>query len=257
MGDEFPARLDRAEALIVEVVRHAIGPHLGERLPGQVDLAGCQIAHRDAEAVGADVAGFVGTRHLAKVFQRDAFLMELATRAVENGEVLHGARVTILQAAVSDAARLNLPAAAHCGQGIRRGPATLLQTIERMVAAAGGDQVGKLLDLKILGPLLDLHGRTIGYISTEKVRRKKRDRETRNSKPSPNQLRVPSYLSISSVRDSNLRCVSNFIYTRVEMDSNGISEFFFVFLKPFSESGCALADRWSIIRRKTIYIRKL
>ena len=115
----------RAEALIVEVVRHPVGPHLVQRPQGRLDLPGAEAAHRHAEAVGADVGRVVGARHLAEVLDRDALVVQVAARAVEDGQVLDRDGVAVLQAAVGQAARLDLPAAADGGQRVGRGPAAL------------------------------------------------------------------------------------------------------------------------------------
>src|SRR5262249_39192937 len=82
---------------------------------------------------------------------------EIPAWSVEDGEVLHGDGVAILQAAVRQSARLDFPATTNGRQRIGGGPAAFLQPIQRKHALTGRGDVGQLLDLEILWLLLDLH----------------------------------------------------------------------------------------------------
>src|SRR5437870_3857139 len=108
------------------------------------------MAHDEGKAVGADVTGEVSSGDLAEVGERDALLLERAARAVVDGEVLDGGGVAVLESAVREAARLDAPAPADKGQGVRCRPVAFFEAIEGKVTLIAGRDGGQLLDLEIV-----------------------------------------------------------------------------------------------------------
>src|SRR5262249_6574485 len=128
--NKFAARCDGAEPLVIKVIRHPVNSDFVECLLRDAKFGRCQLAQTDVKTVGADVSGAVRSRELTKISNCDVVVPQAALRAMEDGEVLYGCGVPILEASIGQAARLNLPAAANSGQRIRRGPAALLQPVE-------------------------------------------------------------------------------------------------------------------------------
>src|SRR5262249_12539595 len=108
---------------------------------------------------GADVGRGVGRVHLPKVGDGDALLLEIAVWAPENGQVLHRGCVAVLQSAIRDTVGLDGPATADDAQRVGSRAVVLLQAVKREISPRGGDHVGTLLDLKVLGGLLEFHRR--------------------------------------------------------------------------------------------------
>ena len=194
--DELALVAHRAKTLVVEVIGHAVLGHFFQGGLDGRDLLRLQCAQCQMEPIGPDVMGCIRDGDLAEVFHVNVMMRQPSARAAEDRQVLHLQGVAIFQAAVGEAVGLDLPTTAHRSQGVRSGPAALFHAIERERAVAGRHNVGQFLDLKVFGLLFELHGMH---------GRKKRDRETWNSKPSPSQLRIPDCLSISSMMRSSFR----------------------------------------------------
>src|SRR5579875_425154 len=108
------------------------------------------------KAIGPNISRRVGCGNLAEILHNDVVMMQIAARAVENGQVLHRGGVAIFQTTVGETARFEAPAAAYRRQRVQRGPAAFLQAIQSIRAVGGGD-CGKFLNLKIVRLLFDLH----------------------------------------------------------------------------------------------------
>src|SRR5207249_8942302 len=112
----------------------------------------------DAKPVGTDILRRIRRPDLAQVTQGHVMMLQAASWAVEDRQVLHGLGVPVLEAAVADAARLDLPAPANGFERVMRGPAALLQAIEGKRPLTRWDHVGKLFDLEIFRLLFQFHG---------------------------------------------------------------------------------------------------
>src|SRR5215203_328261 len=98
-------------------------------------------------------------------------------------EVLKGVGVAVLEPAVVEAVRGDLPATADRGQGVGRCPAALVQFVKCERTPLAGSDVRQLLDAEVVRLLFDLHGaRRIGVGAQKEIGR------SPDSKPSPNQL---------------------------------------------------------------------
>ena len=70
--------------------------------------------------------------------QRNGVVIQAAARAVMDRQVLNGVGVAILEAAVMEPLRRDVPAAADRGEGVGRRPAAFFEAIERERAAIAG-----------------------------------------------------------------------------------------------------------------------
>src|SRR5262249_39582138 len=138
-------------------IRHAVLPDLVQGLPAGGDGFRGHVPQGEAEAVSPDVPGGVTGRHLAQVLQGNSVVRQATRGPVEDGEGLGRLGMPVLEASVGDAAKVQLPAPPDRLDRIRGRPAALFQAVKRERPLLPGDYVGKLLNLKILGLLLELH----------------------------------------------------------------------------------------------------
>src|SRR5439155_6431665 len=193
-----------------------------------------QVTHDEAEAVGADLLRFKRPVALTEIGQVNALVRELACRAAADRQVLDGVGVPVLETPVGDAAGIQPPAPPHGQHRVGRGPAALVQAVQRVLARLGRLQVGQLFHEEIVGLLFELHGSGPGWhwqLAASGTRgggtgsaRKKRGREMVNSKASPSHFRIIAFLSTSptSVRGAAKTArafLRNFPFSRVDSSS--------------------------------------
>src|SRR5207249_1567716 len=117
---EFAAA-NRAETLLVEIIRQSISADFFERFLGITDFLLAQIPNGHVKTVPANVLRAERCRRPAEIFDAQSSLLESPLGAVKDGDVLDGEGVTILEAAEPDAFPLDFPA-----------PPNELQSIERV-----------------------------------------------------------------------------------------------------------------------------
>ena len=108
-GAEFTSLGNRAETLVVEIVRHSepAGCFQGFRVTQTDSLR--YIANHDPEPIGPDVLCRERGCCLAEVIELDGMVLEAAARPVVNGQVLDCSGMAILQPAVGDTIQGDLP----------------------------------------------------------------------------------------------------------------------------------------------------
>ena len=156
---KLSSRTDRPETLVVEIIRHPIDLDLFQNRPGPTYLGRGQPAQVQAKTIGLDVGRGVRLRYLAQVVHSHVLMVQPAPWAVEQGEILDGPGMSVLESAIGKAARRYLPAPANCSQGIGGRPAALLQPVETIRSLSARNDFGQLLDLEVLGLLLYFHCR--------------------------------------------------------------------------------------------------
>src|SRR5947209_16006207 len=82
---------------------------------------------------------------------------QVALWSPHKGEVLNRVGVPILEPGIRKPPALDAPAAPYNVQCVQRRPALFLQAVETKRTGGTRRYVGKLLDLKVLGQLLELH----------------------------------------------------------------------------------------------------
>ena len=155
--DELAAGADRAEPLVVEVVRQAVAGQRGEPGQGAFDRRGGQVAEHHDEPIAAELARAIGRREPAERLEVEARLVQRPVGSVDDGQVLDRLRVPILQAAVADPPSRQVPAPADGLDGLERSHPALGQPVENETALVTGSNQRKFLDLEIVGLAFELH----------------------------------------------------------------------------------------------------
>jgi hypothetical protein len=76
---------------------------------------------------------------------------------VEDGKVLYGLSMTVLETAVGHAVGIELPTSPDDADSVGRRPASLLEAIERESSFGRRDNIRQLFYLEVFGLLLDFH----------------------------------------------------------------------------------------------------
>src|SRR5262249_1021084 len=150
------------------------------------------------EPVGTHRARGVRFGHLAEILHAHALLMQPPLGTAKDGEILNRVGVPVLEPAVGESPKVDVPAAPDDLQSVGSCPVALSEPVEGGRAVTAGGDVGQLLDLKILGLLLDLHTRTRCVFSAgwlfergkEKKVEIKKEIEKPDLKLSPNQFQA-------------------------------------------------------------------
>ncbi len=149
-----------------------------------------QIAHHEAKAIAGDLLGCERLTHLSEIMDNDVLMLHATARAVKNGQMLGRRGVAIFQAAEGDGVRRQLPAAAHDGDGVRRGPASFFKPIKGKRAMCSGTKIRDFLDLEIIRLLLQLHD---GWFTKEMCQNKKSGAERQESKTVAQSVLNPTF----------------------------------------------------------------
>src|SRR5437016_4314498 len=88
-----------AEALVIEIVGDAAGPHFRQGTLGLVQVRLAAVAQNEAKTIGLNVLGRKRLRDLTQVGYLKPLVGEFPPRPAENREMLAGVRVPVLQAA--------------------------------------------------------------------------------------------------------------------------------------------------------------
>ena len=157
--DELAGRADRAEPLVVKVVRNAVAGHVGEC--GLCAGGGFirQRPQHDLKAVGADVGRAERPLRLSQVFEREVRLLQVARRTALDRQVLHGDGVPILQPRIRDAVSWQLPAPENCIDCFGSPQPALGEPVQCEGAALRRGDVRQFGDAEVLRLALDLHRR--------------------------------------------------------------------------------------------------
>ena len=144
--------------------------------------------------------------YLPQIGGRHALMLEVPPRTIQNGQILRGMRVTVLEAAIGEPGKVDLPPAPDGLQRIRRGPPLLVETVEGEGTLSAWGESRLLLNAKVLGGLLELHrgasGRSaVGGMAAAVDVRAKKEIERIELETVAHSVSNPVFLSISSVMD--------------------------------------------------------
>ena len=148
---------ERAESLIIEVIRNPVSGHFLDGPLGADKLGSSHGPQHDVKSVGDNIARGEWAGRLAEVLELQTSLAEAAFGAAVDRDMLHRDGVSVFQAAVRDLVPGKFPPPRDRFHCLWRSESAFRQTVQGERARAVRRELGNFLDSEVLGDAFEFH----------------------------------------------------------------------------------------------------
>ena len=159
MPDEFTRSADRAESLVVKIIRQPICAERPREIKRPLCFLAGEIANHQIEPIAAEIGRTIRMIDPSQMLERVGRVADRCGGAVEDREILNRQGMPVFEPAIRNASASQVPAPANQVYSLERPQPALGQSVKGVSTVSGRGDERQFFDSKVFRLTFELHCR--------------------------------------------------------------------------------------------------